>query len=183
MCGDKSQRATSTSQDEPTYGVRGQRERGEINPPAGPPPPTPDTLRVLGITLGEMLADKNERYGSAFMRAPDFLRFFFPDGIPVEKYPDIPFFIWIFEKLARVAACPNRGDVEDPAIDIAGFGVLWSYLWPKHRTPTQTWTEGERRGPGAPSPTCSEGVPCCRVDAPHQHVEDRIVYTHGVMQE
>lgn len=170
-------------QDEPTYSVKGQRERGEIKPPAEPPPPTPDTLRILGIQLGEMLADKNERYGSAFMRVPEMLKLYFPDGIRPDQYGDVAMFIWIFEKKARIAACPVRGDVEDPYIDIAGFGVLGSYLWPKHRTPTQTWTEGERRGPGAPSPTCRAGVPCCRIDREHWHNEDRIEYPETVAAE
>lgn len=84
------------------------RERGE--------------LEAIGVEIGELVEQKNKAYGNSYGKAVDFLKLMFPDGIPIEKYPQVLFLARIFDKLSRVA---NDEDAfgEAPYADIAGYAI------------------------------------------------------------
>jgi hypothetical protein len=95
----------------------------EEAPGEGPPNDTGDVFRRLGIEIGELVARKDQAYGSSFEKAGDFLQLLFPKGIPPERYGDALAVVRIFDKLMRIAT--DRDALgETPFRDIAGYGIL-----------------------------------------------------------
>lgn len=73
-----------------------------------------------------MVDIKNVKYGNSFSESHKILAVLFPDGIPVEKYPDALAIIRIIDKLFRIAT--DRDALgESPYRDIAGYGVLGAH--------------------------------------------------------
>jgi hypothetical protein len=84
---------------------------------------THETIRRLGHELADLVAEKNQAYGSSFEKSGDFLRLLFPDGLRPEQYGDALLLVRMFDKQMRVA---TRKDAfgESPWRDIGGYGLL-----------------------------------------------------------
>jgi hypothetical protein len=77
-----------------------------------------------GREVGELVDSKNKAYGDSVNCIELFLRVLWPQGIPVESYPDVGPFTRIFEKMKRSTSEHAGNDTEDPRKDIAGYGVI-----------------------------------------------------------
>lgn len=84
---------------------------------------THDRIRRVGLELAELVAEKNQAYGSAFEKAGDFLRLLYPDGLRPEEYGDALLLVRIFDKQMRIATRKNAFG-ESPYRDIGGYGLL-----------------------------------------------------------
>lgn len=73
--------------------------------------------------VGQLVEEKNKAYGSAFQKSTAFLKLLYPNGIPIEKYPDVLLQVRIFDKLVRLANDSDYNN-ESPYIDISGYGLL-----------------------------------------------------------
>lgn len=78
----------------------------------------------IGREVGELVDNKNKAYGNSVNCTELFLRALWPQGIPVEAYPDVGPFTRIFEKMKRTASEKAVEDTEDPREDIAGYGII-----------------------------------------------------------
>ena len=54
--------------------------------------------------LGQLVAQKNAAYGSAFDRSGEILRILYPNGIRPEQYTDALGVIRVIDKLFRIAS-------------------------------------------------------------------------------
>ena len=77
----------------------------------------------LGKEVGALVDRKQKEYGDSFGRSFSILETLFPDGIRVEQYRDVLLIVRIIDKLFRIATRAS-GDEENPAKDIAGYGLL-----------------------------------------------------------
>lgn len=77
----------------------------------------------LGKQIGDIVADKNAKYGSAYRSSADFLKVLFPNGIPVDRYQEVLLMVRMFDKMQRLATGCG-GDTEDPWMDLAGYSML-----------------------------------------------------------
>lgn len=73
--------------------------------------------------IANVVAQKNEAYGSSFSKSQEFLEILYPNGIQVHQYKDMLTIARIFDKLMRIA---NRKDAfsESPYGDIMGYALL-----------------------------------------------------------
>lgn len=73
--------------------------------------------------IGQLVAQKNAAYGSAFAQAHLILSVLYPNGIKPEQYTDALATIRVIDKLFRIA---NKKDAfgENPWQDIAGYAIL-----------------------------------------------------------
>jgi hypothetical protein len=81
------------------------------------------TFEEMGLKIGELVTDKNEKYGDSFAQAHKLLEVLYPDGVDVVQYRRMLAITRIIDKLFRLASWNNQDD-EDPARDIAGYGLL-----------------------------------------------------------
>lgn len=77
---------------------------------------------VLGYKVGQLVNEKQKQYGDSVGKTAKILKILYPNGIPVEAYPDIQLLIRILDKLSRIAA--GKQGNENPFKDIAGYGIL-----------------------------------------------------------
>jgi hypothetical protein len=77
----------------------------------------------IGTTIGHLVEEKNEAYGSSFERSQEILKILYPDGVQPSQYKDMLAVTRVVDKLFRIA---NRRDAfgENPWQDIAGYGIL-----------------------------------------------------------
>lgn len=73
--------------------------------------------------LGRLLDEKNAAYGDSMRVAPLVLAAIFPNGVAPDQYPLLLAFVRIIDKMNRMASDPEYGG-EDPAMDLAGYGLL-----------------------------------------------------------
>jgi hypothetical protein len=73
--------------------------------------------------IGQIVAQKNAAYGSAFSEAHHILKVLYPNGIRPEQYTDALAITRVLDKLFRIA---NKKEAfgENPWGDIAGYAVL-----------------------------------------------------------
>jgi hypothetical protein len=76
--------------------------------------------------IGELVTEKDRIYGNALKKGEQFLRLYFPDGIPVESYTDAQAMLRIHEKFNRIATSQGRFDelAENPWQDVIGYALL-----------------------------------------------------------
>lgn len=77
----------------------------------------------IATAVGKLVDEKNKAYGNSFMKAGDFLKILYPDGIPPDKYIDVLVLTRLFDKLMRIAT-KNDPFGEDPFEDIVGYALL-----------------------------------------------------------
>lgn len=84
---------------------------------------TPQRFSELGTEIGNLVAEKNQAYGSSFEKAGTILCLLYPKGINPSQYDDALAIVRIIDKLFRIA---TRKDAfgESPFRDIAGYGIL-----------------------------------------------------------
>ena len=77
----------------------------------------------LGTTIGRLVEEKDQAYGSSFQRSQEILKILYPEGIQTDQYCDMLGMIRVIDKLFRIA---NRKEAfgENPWQDIAGYGLL-----------------------------------------------------------
>lgn len=84
-----------------------------------------ESLSELGIEIGRVCQEKNEAYGDSVNVSARIMEEIYPDGIPVEKYHFALTTVRIIDKLLRLANDATY-NAEDPALDIAGYGLCLS---------------------------------------------------------
>lgn len=77
----------------------------------------------IGEKLGQLVAQKNAAYGSAFDKSGEILRVLYPNGIRPDQYTDALGTIRVIDKLFRIATAKDAFG-ESPWQDIAGYGIL-----------------------------------------------------------
>lgn len=77
----------------------------------------------VATDLGNLLEEKNQAYGNAFVKSTEILNVLYPKGIKPEQYQDLGLIIRILDKLSRIAK-NNDPFGEDPFKDIAGYAIL-----------------------------------------------------------
>ncbi len=82
-----------------------------------------EKFKQITTELGDLLAMKNEAYGSAFEKTTEILKLLYPKGITVEQYKDVHVIVRMLDKLSRIAR-DNDPMGEDPFKDIAGYAIL-----------------------------------------------------------
>jgi|TARA_R110000824_G_scaffold72530_1_gene185035 hypothetical protein len=81
------------------------------------------TYSHLGTTIGRLVEEKDQAYGSSFQRSQEILKILYPEGVQPDQYCDMLGMIRVIDKLFRIA---NRKEAfgENPWQDIAGYGLL-----------------------------------------------------------
>jgi selenophosphate synthase len=81
------------------------------------------TYSHLGTTIGRLVEEKDQAYGSSFQRSQEILKILYPDGVQPDQYCDMLAMTRVIDKLFRIA---NRKEAfgESPWQDIAGYGIL-----------------------------------------------------------
>jgi len=82
------------------------------------------TFEQLGTEIGQLVAKKNQAYGDAAAKTAGILEHLYPNGIPVEKYPDALLIIRALDKFCRIADGDKKAFEENPWRDVAGYGLL-----------------------------------------------------------
>lgn len=77
----------------------------------------------IATSIGKLVDEKNEAYGSSFETSVVALRALYPNGIPADAYGDVLLIARIWDKLQRVATKKDAFG-ESPFRDIAGYGIL-----------------------------------------------------------
>lgn len=78
------------------------------------------TLKELTNELGDLLEDKDQKYGSSTTVSGTMLRLLYPQGVPVSQYQNVTLLVRIFDKMKRIATGASD---ENSWQDIAGYGV------------------------------------------------------------
>lgn len=84
------------------------------------------TFQEIGKAIGELVALKNEAYGSSFSTTAPMLKLLYPNGIAPDQYADLGLQFRIWDKMMRIAT-RKAALGESPYTDIAGYGVLGVY--------------------------------------------------------
>ena len=81
------------------------------------------TYANLGATIGRLVEEKDQTYGSSFKRSQEILKVLYPQGVRPDQYCDMLAVTRVVDKLFRIA---NRKEAfgENPWQDIAGYGLL-----------------------------------------------------------
>ena len=87
-------------------------------------------IREIAQRLGDTVAKKNQQYGNSWGKSASIMMILYPNGIMPNRYHDSLLVVRILDKLCRIAT-NETGDIENPFEDIAGYGMLGSYLWGK----------------------------------------------------
>ena len=88
-------------------------------------------IREIAQRLGDTVAKKNQQYGNSWEKSAAIMMILYPKGIMPNRYHDSLLVVRILDKLCRIAT-NEQGDIENPFEDIAGYGMLGSYLWGKN---------------------------------------------------
>lgn len=81
----------------------------------------------LAQETGEIVAKKNASYGDSVRKVAQIIKILYPKGVSNTQIPGMLFAVRIVDKLSRIANDPLFGG-EDPAQDIAGYGLLMQEL-------------------------------------------------------
>jgi hypothetical protein len=80
------------------------------------------SFEEVGRSIGALVAEKNAAYGDAVNATAEYLRWLYPNGIPVDRYRDVGLLVRIGDKLKRIA---NGDNGEESAwSDICGYAIL-----------------------------------------------------------
>ena len=82
-----------------------------------------NVYHVLAARVADLVEAKQDQYGRSFEVAPKILALLYPDGVRAEQYDALLAVVRILDKLKRIATA-KQGDGENPALDIAGYGLL-----------------------------------------------------------
>jgi hypothetical protein len=82
-----------------------------------------ERFKLAGKMLGEIIEEKDKKYGSSFKKAADFLKIAYPDGVPVDQYKHMQIITRIFDKIMRIATNKDP-EGETPFADIGGYALL-----------------------------------------------------------
>lgn len=80
-------------------------------------------FEIIAHEIGKLVTEKNEAYGSAYIKTAQFLLLLFPNGIHIHRYRDMLLMVRILDKLMRLATRPDAFG-ESPYRDISGYGIL-----------------------------------------------------------
>lgn len=83
--------------------------------------------KQTGVSVGELVEEKNAAYGSAFERSGEIMRVLYPDGISADQMVDALATVRVIDKLFRIANKKDAFD-ESPWRDVAGYGILMATL-------------------------------------------------------
>ena len=77
----------------------------------------------LGASIGRLVEEKDQTYGSSFKRSQEILKVLYPQGVSPDQYCDMLAVTRVVDKLFRIA---NKKEAfgENPWQDIAGYGIL-----------------------------------------------------------
>ena len=67
------------------------------------------TFQLLGTEIGQLVEKKNQAYGDAAAKTAGILGILYPNGIPVDKYPDALLVVRVLDKLCRIADGDKEG--------------------------------------------------------------------------
>lgn len=81
----------------------------------------------LSTKIGTVVAEKNKAYGDSVRKSALIMQLLYPDGIGYDQIPSALLTVRVLDKLSRIANDPGFGG-EDPAMDIAGYGLLLTEL-------------------------------------------------------
>ena len=84
-----------------------------------------NSIKELGKRIGEICHEKNVSYGDSVNVSANIMKHIYPKGVPVEKYHQMLVTVRIIDKLMRLANDASY-NAEDPALDIAGYGLCLS---------------------------------------------------------
>lgn len=73
--------------------------------------------------ISSLLDNKNQQYGSAYLKVPEIMKILYPEGIPSNQYSNVLTLIRMLDKICRIAH-DNGNDPEDPWMDLAGYALL-----------------------------------------------------------
>lgn len=83
----------------------------------------PSKFEEIALNIAKVLEEKNKAYGAAFDKSTQILQLLYPNGIPLESYPDVHVIVRVLDKLSRIAQ--NKDPFgESPWLDITGYGIL-----------------------------------------------------------
>lgn len=86
-------------------------------------PPQKSIFQEVAGDLGDLVTDKNKKYGDSFGKTRAFLEILWPNGIPLEAYTDALTVVRVFDKLMRIATNKDAYG-ENPWRDVAGYAIL-----------------------------------------------------------
>lgn len=76
----------------------------------------------LATEVGKLVDEKNRAYGDSFMKAGEFLKILYPNGIPPEKYIDALCIVRMFDKFLKLTTGSNN--LPEPVRqDIIGLSI------------------------------------------------------------
>ena len=81
------------------------------------------TFEEIGRKTGQLVAEKNAKYGDSFAKSGDVLRLYYPHGIMPDQYDDKLAMTRIIDKQFRIATDKDAFG-ENPWEDITGYGIL-----------------------------------------------------------
>jgi hypothetical protein len=81
---------------------------------------------ALAKSIGETVAEKNKAYGDSVRKATVIMSILYPE-IPIETLAKVLLTVRVLDKLSRIANDPKFNN-EDPALDIAGYALLFHDL-------------------------------------------------------
>lgn len=91
-------------------------------------------FEIIADEIGKLVTEKNEAYGSAYIKTAQFLLLLFPNGIHIHRYRDMLLMVRILDKLMRLATRPDAFG-ESPYRDISGYGILGVHSDSRFETP------------------------------------------------
>ena len=74
----------------------------------------------IGKEIGALVQEKNKNYSDSYSQTQDFLKLFYPNGIPSSSIKDVSILIRIFDKLKMIASQKNSFN-EDPYKELVGL--------------------------------------------------------------
>jgi len=86
-------------------------------------------FQSIGTEIGGTVEQKNEAYGSSFIKCGQFLELLYPDGMRPEQYTKALLLVRIFDKQMRIAHSETAFG-ESPFRDIAGYGICGASMSP-----------------------------------------------------
>ena len=81
------------------------------------------TFKQIAEELGNLVTEKNAAYGGAFLKAADYLKILYLEGLKPNQYVDALLLLRVFDKCCRVA----QGHTSDSYEDIGGYGILGAW--------------------------------------------------------
>lgn len=88
----------------------------------------PSIFERLAADIGKLVTEKNIAYGDSVRNSAKIMRILYPDGISYDQIPTALLTVRVLDKLSRLANDKDFNN-EDPAQDIAGYGLLLKELF------------------------------------------------------